>query len=320
MRIVHLLNWKLNSINEILNDIKAQGFDAIQINPMQKLKSDREFHWWLSFQPLNFKVGNEYGTKEDLINLCQNANKLGLKVIVEVICTHMASTNYFMSLTPNGEVSKELLNNSDYWKPTRNGAKTTREDMIKYAHELPALNLNNKNVQNIVFNYLEELANCGVKGFCINSAKLIGLPSDGVNFMNEVNKFGQKHNLITYGEFVGGELYWKNEFSDYLPILTNHEQPINNIYRMITYYENYDSYLNINWRTTHHTSTEIINDKYYKLCEKFPNTIYYPRYKYSHNEQKNRSFLTSSPFACFELDFLEEDNIKKANQKKLSLY
>ena len=42
MRIVHLLNWDLKSITEILDDIKRQGFDGIQINPMQPFKTEEE--------------------------------------------------------------------------------------------------------------------------------------------------------------------------------------------------------------------------------------------------------------------------------------
>ena len=35
MRIIHLLNWNLHEIVNELDNIKKQGFDTIQINPMQ---------------------------------------------------------------------------------------------------------------------------------------------------------------------------------------------------------------------------------------------------------------------------------------------
>lgn len=34
MKVIQLLNWKLESIEKELENIKEQGFDAIQINPM----------------------------------------------------------------------------------------------------------------------------------------------------------------------------------------------------------------------------------------------------------------------------------------------
>ena len=73
MRILHLFNWHLNDINKVLEEVSNQGFDAIQINPIQPLKEDGYDHWWMSYQPCDFSIGNQYGTKEELINLCNNA-------------------------------------------------------------------------------------------------------------------------------------------------------------------------------------------------------------------------------------------------------
>jgi glycosidase len=52
---------------------------------------------------------------------------------------------------------------------------------------LPGLNLDNKDLQNIIFRYLNELKLCGVKGLRFDAAKHIGLPKDGVNFFKRVN-------------------------------------------------------------------------------------------------------------------------------------
>ena len=56
MKVIQLLNWKLESIEKELENIKEQGFDAIQINPMQPFKEEKTFHWWSSYQPLGFRV------------------------------------------------------------------------------------------------------------------------------------------------------------------------------------------------------------------------------------------------------------------------
>src|SRR5574344_778549 len=93
MRIIHMFNWDLNTVNDNLRLIKYQNFDAIQINPIQPLKEDGKNLWWLSYQPCGFRIGNQYGSKEDLIDLCRNAKKYDLKIIGDVICNHTAGAN-----------------------------------------------------------------------------------------------------------------------------------------------------------------------------------------------------------------------------------
>ena len=38
MRIIHFFNWRLNDIVPNLETVKKQGFDAIQLNPIQPLR------------------------------------------------------------------------------------------------------------------------------------------------------------------------------------------------------------------------------------------------------------------------------------------
>ena len=77
-RVIHACNWSLNYVESNLKLIKDQGFTAIQLSPMQDHKKGNE--WWKRYQPINFKIGNDLGSKEDLIRLCDKANKLGLKI------------------------------------------------------------------------------------------------------------------------------------------------------------------------------------------------------------------------------------------------
>ena len=90
MRVLHLLSWKLEDIIPILDDIKQHGFDAIQINPIQPLKDEFSNSWWMSYQPIDFKIGNRYGNKNNLINLCNKASEKEIIIIADVVCNHMA--------------------------------------------------------------------------------------------------------------------------------------------------------------------------------------------------------------------------------------
>ena len=91
MRILHCFNWKLIDIIPNLERIKDQGFDAIQINPIQPLKEDGVQEWWMSYQPISFKIGNYFGTKEDLKLLCGEASKYDIRIFADVVINHMGA-------------------------------------------------------------------------------------------------------------------------------------------------------------------------------------------------------------------------------------
>ena len=72
-KILHLFQSRINDIIPELKTIKNQGFDAIQISPIQGTK-DSGMEWWKLYQPINLKIGNEQiGSKKDLINLIQES-------------------------------------------------------------------------------------------------------------------------------------------------------------------------------------------------------------------------------------------------------
>ena len=45
MRILQCLNWDLTAIKDNLKKIKEQGFDVIQITPVQPLKESHKDSW-----------------------------------------------------------------------------------------------------------------------------------------------------------------------------------------------------------------------------------------------------------------------------------
>ena len=75
MRTLHLLGWPIWAIIEHLDEFKNQGFDSIQITPVQPLKEEGPGEWWLPYQPVNFEIGNWFGSKEDLCKLCNEKTK-----------------------------------------------------------------------------------------------------------------------------------------------------------------------------------------------------------------------------------------------------
>ena len=46
--------------------------------------------WWWHYQPTDWKIGNyQLGTRDDFKAMCQEADKYGIKVIVDVIPNHV---------------------------------------------------------------------------------------------------------------------------------------------------------------------------------------------------------------------------------------
>ena len=186
MRVLHLFNWRLEDVEKELGKISEQGFDAVQINPIQPLKEDGLRQWWMSYQPIGFSIGNYFGTKEDLIRLCSEAEKYGIKIIADVVCNHMAAKNDD-ALHPHEKVDPKLRNRKDFWKETRNVENwKDRYQVTHYCMGLPGLNVAEHDLQDIIIDFLNELIDCGVSGFRFDAAKSIVLPEEGYDFWPRV--------------------------------------------------------------------------------------------------------------------------------------
>ena len=229
MKIIHLLNWKFKTIEQELKTIKKQGFDAIQINPVQPFKEEKEFKWWSSYQPLSFKIGNMFGTKEDLKSLCSKAKKEGLDIIVDVVLNHTANKSDKEPGVPHESVDKILLNEKSFWKLNKQVKNwEDRFECTNYSIGLPGLDLSNPYLQKIIFEFLKELKSCGVKGLRFDAAKHIGLPNDGVDFFRKVRTFLLLNNMYGYGEFLGGYKEWRDEMAKLLFVLAPHNTSLKN--------------------------------------------------------------------------------------------
>lgn len=279
MKVIQLLNWKLESIEKELENIKEQGFDAIQINPMQPFKEEETFHWWSSYQPLGFRIGNMFGSKEDLIRLCNKAKEYDLDIIVDVVLNHVANKDDKNPCLPSEKVDKEILSRKDFFKTKlmmKNGDNRFEATVKNIG--LPGLNLDNKDLQNIIFRYLYELKSCGVKGLRFDAAKHIGLPKDGIDFFKRIKMFLLLNNMYGYGEFIGGSKEWRDELSKYISVLCPYDSKMTNNNRKITFYESHDTHLNFDHSDLYSTRELDEHDLTYiyeRLRTKFKNTLSY---------------------------------------------
>ncbi len=277
MRIIQCFNWRLVDIIPELEKIKEQGFDAIQINPIQRLKLDGLREWWMSYQPVGFEIGNYFGTKDDLIMLCNACKQVGLLVFADAVINHVGSKEEG-SLEPHPRVDEELRNNPAYWRIKKNVSDwQNRDEVIHYCMGLPGLNLYHPEVEDRIVSFLKELIACGVSGFRFDAAKSVGLPSEGYRFWPNLISRLKGFDLFLYGEVIFEEN--KNildEYSEYMNVLGNYD--CSDWSKMVKYIESHDTYLSTdNLGYTKSRSSEDILDSYCSLVGEFNHTLFYTR-------------------------------------------
>lgn len=237
MKILHLFQWRINDIIPELKTIKDQGFDAIQISPIQGTK-DSGLEWWKLYQPTNLKIGNEQiGSMKDLINLVQEARKYNLKVIVDIVLRHVAGDESY-PLKPHRNVDPELLPylaepieavniDNDRWQCTRR------------CTGMPMLDYDNVKLRKLYRRFLDELVFIGVDGFRLDQLKHYALPEEG----GKVLELFGRYNM--YGEALNCSTELLNKYSKYMKILT--EGRPSDITKLVAKFESHDDYLEFGW-------------------------------------------------------------------------
>ncbi len=301
MRIIQCFNWKLQDIIPEVGKIKEQGFDAIQINPIQRLKMDGLREWWMSYQPVGFEIGNYFGTREDLMILCKECSEVGLLVFADAVINHVGSKEEG-SLEPHPRVDENLRNNPEYWRIKQNVSDWhNRNEVITHCMGLPGLNLYHPEVENRIVQFLKDLIACGVSGFRFDAAKSVGLPSEGYSFWKNLTSRLSGLDLFLYGEVIFEEdRRILDEYSEYMNVLGNYD--CSDWSKMVKYVESHDTYLSDdNLGYTKNRSSEEILYNYCSLVGEFDHTLFYTRpwdrtwereeIKIAHARSKNREYV-----------------------------
>lgn len=233
LKILHLFQWKINDIIPELKTIKHQGFDAIQISPIQGTK-DSGMEWWKLYQPINLKIGNfQIGSKKDLINLIQEARKYNIKIIVDIVLRHVAGDEIY-PLKPHRNVDPELLPylaepidavniDSDRWQCTRR------------CTGMPMLNYDDANLMKLYERFLDELVFIGVDGFRLDQLKHYALVEEGGKAIELFSKYNM------YGEAINCPKELLDKYSKYMKVLT--EGRPSDVTRLVAKFETHDDYL-----------------------------------------------------------------------------
>ena len=120
--ILHAWNWSFDQIKEELPEIAKAGFTSVQTSPAQPNKDGSNVsnsgRWWKFYQPTDFTIGNKLGTKEDLTELCEEADKYGIKIVVDVVANHLANNTGKegnAASDRSSQIPDWIRNNDDFW-------------------------------------------------------------------------------------------------------------------------------------------------------------------------------------------------------------
>ncbi|MBQ7218933.1 MAG: hypothetical protein IJS27_05440, partial [Ruminococcus sp.] len=191
--ILQCFNWKLSDIKAELPNIAKAGFTSVQTSPLQR--HDGNSTWYWLYQPTGFSIGNEIGSLNDLKSLCTEADKYGVKIIVDVVANHLAGGN---NGSWAGSIESEMRQSAYFHNQGACSDYNNRHDLIYKNIGMPDLNTENSFVISKVKSYVQQLKSAGVDGIRWDAAKHIGLPSEGCNFFPSVIDA----NMYNYGEVL----------------------------------------------------------------------------------------------------------------------
>lgn len=225
--ILHCFGWSFNQIKKNLPAIAEAGFKSVQTSPVQQPKSGGS-SWWAFYQPLSFSIADNspLGTKQELIDMCAEAEKLGISVICDIVFNHLANiddTSFEPDGTPKvspdvAKYEEEIFNNRNAeTNPTFHHVKGLSgaggETQFYQYGNLPDLNTSNELVQERSLALLKECIDAGVDGFRFDAAKHIETsldPEYASDFWEKTlgeakTYYKQKFNkdLYAYGEMLG---------------------------------------------------------------------------------------------------------------------
>jgi alpha-amylase len=247
--ILHAFCWSFNSIKANMADIANAGYSTVQTSPANTINSSHpnmkilgsdtsggtDGIWWWHYQPTDWKIGNyQLGTREEFKTMCAEAEKYGVKIIVDVLPNHTTPELGLVAQELKSAAGGDLyhangfkgIQNSGDWSWGNRLAATTG-----MMGGLPDVNTENKGFQAYYMNYVNDIIACGGDGFRYDTAKHIGVPSDPKDSKSQENDFwpvvtGKKAvngvslanngNLFIYGEVLQGDNVPETEYANYI--------------------------------------------------------------------------------------------------------
>lgn len=182
--ILHAFCWNFNTIKENMKDIAAAGYTAVQTSPINECLDDYpalEIHgngmWYYHYQPTDWKIGNyQLGTRDEFKAMCDEAEKYGVGIIVDILPNHTTPTK--------DAVSQDLINASGgSWDTLLHKTIANPSGRVSTTYTYNGLldvDTENAAFQQYFYEFLMDCLRCGADGFRVDTAKHIALPDDPV--------------------------------------------------------------------------------------------------------------------------------------------
>ena len=191
--ILQAFNWSASAVKAKLADIKAAGYASVQMSPMQVRKWSSgtwRSKWWSLYQPFGMKIA-EYadqgvlGTDDDLADLCAEAKKQGIGIVMDVVLNHLGGND-----NPEGTGWQKFDSEVQYVEGTIY-SNDLRHDKLYSDNPIeatvrcplskgyPDLKTEDSRVMERCLQLLKDYLDCGVTGFRFDAAKHVETPFDG---------------------------------------------------------------------------------------------------------------------------------------------
>ena len=274
---IQMFQQKISDITLQLDKIKEQGFDFIQLTPVQPTK---EYNWefWNVYQPISFsKIGNQYCKDENELKVfCDEAHKRGLKIVIDVVFGHVASKNncYY---EPNELVDEELKN--PYFFKTKEKVRNweDRWQCTNLNYGLACLDWKNYDLQDIEYNFLKKLIDLGADGFRLDALKHCSTDEDNHFFKRVINRIKEyKQDLFIYGEVIFTPNNIIDEYiSKGISVLTTNSASDKS--KLVTFIDSHD--LLFEFKTSRHYTKELLEREWEVLLnsEREESHLFYVR-------------------------------------------
>ncbi len=238
--------------------------------------------WYFHYQPTDWTIGNyQLGTRDEFKAMCAEANKLGLRVIVDVLPNHTVIDRSHINARLDSAVGgrENLFHANGLWEifDYNDRYQCTTGQMGR----LPDVNTENPDFQYYYMQFVNDVLACGARGFRYDTAKHIGLPSDPLDPKSKQNDFwdvamGRKpvkglslavprEQLFIYGEVLQDKNVPEKGYAEYFDltasnygwvlrnVLNKHNAKADNLLtwhssvdpaHLVTWVESHDTYCN----------------------------------------------------------------------------
>uniref|UniRef100_A0A914ZYN9 Alpha-amylase n=1 Tax=Parascaris univalens TaxID=6257 RepID=A0A914ZYN9_PARUN len=241
--MVHLFEWKWTDVAKECEDfLQHYGYGAVQVSPPNEhviIIKNNDLPWWVRYQAVSYKLSSRSGNKEQFVAMVERCNKVGVRVIVDVVLNHMTGAG--MKKGENGVSSsgdsyfdstpaQERFPGVPYGPADTNDFRCNH-DIARSDYQNNAINVRNcrlvslidlnqgsEYVRSKIREYLNTLIDMGVAGFRMDASKHMwpgDLKSilDGVkNLRNDI--FGDNQRPFVVHEVIdrGGEAVKLEEY------------------------------------------------------------------------------------------------------------